>query len=210
MKIIKVSLLAGLVAGTLLAPAVPALADRDKDYGEFRVPRGYIPPAGMCRIWFPHRRLVHQPPPGSCRVLSRQVPHGAYLIANDRRWTHRELHDRHFRHEVFDGPRYWRPTHDRDHSRRSEIREDIRDVREARRDVAEDRAKLQKNIDELNRDRAELKRDIQSGASRKEIARDRREIFEDQRKIAEAKRELNRSENRLDAERRDLRDNYRR
>ena len=204
MKIIKTTILVGLLAGTMLAPAVPALA-KDKDYGEFRVPRGHIPPPGMCRIWFPGRPPGHQPAPGSCRVLSRQVPRGAYLIANDRRWTHGELHDRRFRYDVFDSPRYSHRTYVREDIRRSQVREDIRDVREARRDVAEDRQQLQKSVDELNKDRSELKRDIQSGAGRKEIAQDRREIREGREKVADAKKELQRSENRLERERADLR-----
>jgi hypothetical protein len=204
MKIVKTSLMAGLLVSALLAPTAPALA-KDKDYGEFRVPPGHIPPPGACRIWFPGRPPGHQPAPGSCRVLSRQVPRGAYLIANDRRWTHGELSDRRFRYDVFDGPRYVHRDYDRDYIRRSQLREDMRDVREARRDVAEDRQQLQKNVDELKKDRAELKRDIQSGAGRKEIAQDRREIREGREKVADAKKELQRSENRLERERADLR-----
>jgi len=204
MKIGKTTILAGLLAGTMLAPVAPALA-KDKDYGEFRVPPGHVPPPGACRIWFPGRPPGHQPKPGSCRVLSRQVPRGAYLIANDRRWTYGELSDRRFRYDVFDGPRYSHRDYDRDYIRRSQVREDIRDVREARRDVAEDRQQLQKNVDELKKDRAELKRDIQSGAGRKEIAQDRREIREGREKVADAKKELQRSENRLERERADLR-----
>jgi hypothetical protein len=209
MKIVKTTLLVGLLAGTLWAPAIPALA-KDKDYGEFRVPPGHVPPPGMCRIWFPGRPPGHQPAPGSCRVLSRQVPRGAYLIANDRRWTYGELSDRRFRYDVFDSPRYSSRSYVREDIRRSQIREDVRDVREARRDVAEDRQQLQKNTDELKKDRAELRRDIQNGASRKEIASDRREIRDDRQKIADSRRELQRSEDKLAAERRDLRDNYRR
>jgi hypothetical protein len=209
MKIVKTTMLAGLLAGTLLVPAIPALA-KDKDYGEFRVPPGHVPPPGMCRIWFPGRPPGHQPAPGSCRVLSRQVPRGAYLIANDRRWTYGELRDRHFKHDVFDSPRYSRRYYDRDYSGRSQIREDIRDVREARKDVREDREQHQKNLEELKKDRAELRRDIQNGAGRKEIGQDRRELREDRQKLADSKKEVQRSQNKLEAERRDLRDNYRR
>ena len=209
MKIVKTTMLAALFAGTLLVPTVPALA-KDKDYGEFRVPPGHVPPHGACRIWFPGRPPGHQPAPGSCRVLSRQVPRGAYLIANDRRWTYGDLNDRRFRHDVFDGPRYSSRRYVRDDIRRSEIREDLRDVREARKDVAEDRQQLQKNYNELNRDRAELKRDIQSGASRKEIVKDRREIRDDRNKIADDRKDLQRSENKLEDARQDLRENWRR
>jgi hypothetical protein len=198
MKIMKTTILGLLVAGTLGAVSVPASAD-DHD---FRVPPGHMPPAGKCRIWYPGTPPGHQPPVGDCRTLSRQVPRGATLIGHDRRWSYTELHDRRFRHDVFDRPHY---------SNRSEIREDIRDVRQSRKDVHEDRQDLQKNLDELHRDRAELKKDIRSGASRKEIAQDRREIRDDARKVSANKKDLQQSQEKLQAARRELKeDSHRR
>jgi hypothetical protein len=199
MKIAKTTILAGFLAGTLLLPTIPAMADPHR---EFHVPPGHMPPPGSCRIWFPGRPPGHQPAPGSCRVLSRQVPLGAYLIANDNhRWNHAELNHRHFRHDIFDGPRY---------STRREIRQDIRDVRQARKDVREDREQLQKNRDELIKDRVELKKDLHSGASRKEIAQDRREIRQDLQKVNQNKRDLRESQDRLQSAREELRDDLRR
>ena len=168
----------------------------------FYIPSGHTPPAGMCRIWIPGRPPSHQPAPGSCRVLSRQVPSGAYLIANDNhRWSHAELNDRHFRHDVWDNPRY---------TTRREIREDVRDVRQARKDVREDREQLEKNHTELGRDRAELRKDIRRGASKTEIAQDRREIREDAQKLDQNKRELRQSQDKLQSSRQELKDDLRR
>jgi hypothetical protein len=198
MKVIRTSILAGFLAVTLLAPTGPAMA---KNEHEFHIPPGHLPPPGRCRIWFPGRPPGHQPAPGECRVLSRQVPSGAYLIANDRRWSHGELHDRRFRHDIFDSPRY---------STRREIREDIRDVRQARKDVREDREQLQKNRDELIKDRAELRKDIRSGASKKEIIQDRREIRADVQKVQQSKKDLQQSQDRLQSTRQELKEDLRR
>jgi hypothetical protein len=198
MKIVKITILAGFLAGTLLAPSAPAMAKDDHD---FHIPPGHMPPPGSCRIWFPGRPPGHQPAPGSCRVLSRQVPRGAYLIANDRRWSYGELNDRRFRHDIWDSPRY---------SSRGEIRGDIRDVREARKDVREDREQLQKNRDELIKDRAELRKDVRSGASKKEIVQDRREIRADAQKIQQNKKDLQQSQDKLQSSRQELRDDLRR
>ena len=166
------------------------------------IPAGHTPPSGMCRVWIPGRPPSQQPAPGSCRVLSREVPRGGYLVANDNhRWSYGELNDRNFRHDVWDNPRY---------ATRREIREDVRDVRQARRDVREDREDLQKNVAELKKDRAELRRDIQSGASRKEIAGNRREIREDVQKIDQSKRDLRQSQDKLKAAHQELNNDMRR
>jgi len=44
------------------------------------VPRAYLPPAGLCRVWHRDRPAQDQPPPGPCDVLRRQVPDGAVLV----------------------------------------------------------------------------------------------------------------------------------
>jgi seryl-tRNA synthetase len=77
--------------------------------------------------------------------------------------------------------------------------------------VREDHGQLQKNVDELHKDRAELRRDIRSGASRKEIAQDRREIRDDVRKVSANKKDLQQSQEKLQAARKELReDSHRR
>jgi hypothetical protein len=199
MKIAKIAILTGLLIGALTAPTAPAIA---KDDHKFHIPPGHMPPPGMCRIWIPGRPPGHQPAPGSCRVLSRQVPRGAYLIANDNhRWSYVELNDRHFRHDVWDNPRY---------TTRREIREDVRDVRQARKDVREDREQLEKNRVELSKDRAELRKDVRRGASKTEIAQDRREIREDVQKLDQNKRELRQSQDKLQSSHQELKDDLRR
>lgn len=44
------------------------------------LPKGQLPPPGLCRIWFPGRPPGQQPAPGRCRELRRQVPAGAWLV----------------------------------------------------------------------------------------------------------------------------------
>ena len=67
----------------------PAYEDPDKPYlwitpglssPKPKIPKGHLPPPGLCRIWHPGTPPGLQPPPGNCAVLSRQVPPGAWLI----------------------------------------------------------------------------------------------------------------------------------
>jgi hypothetical protein len=214
MKNVKLTIVGGLLAGVLIVPGLPAIAD---DHGHRHIPPGHLPPAGMCRIWYPGTPPGHQPPPGDCRTLSHRVPRGALLISRDRAWTYEERPayywekhyvnrpDWHRDHRsppyVYDGRRY---------SRNGEIRQDMRDVRDARQDLRQDRQQLEKNRDELKKDRAELRRDIRDGASRKEIRGDRKEIREDRQKIAENKKDVRESRNKLDDARDELRDDLHR
>jgi hypothetical protein len=199
MKIVKTAALGAFVVAAVLVSGTTVMAKDDRH--EFRVPRGHMPPPGMCRVWYPGTPPGRQPKPGDCRTLSRHVPRGAWLIGHDRRWSDTELRDRRFRHADFDGRRY---------SGRKEIYKDIRDVREARREVREDQQQLKKSYEELQRDRADLKKDIRSGANRKEITQGRREIRQDLQKIAENKRELRQSQNKLENARQELREDLRR
>ena len=46
-----------------------------------RIPRGHMPPPGLCRYWYPGRPPGHQPPPGDCRALEYHGPTGrAWLV----------------------------------------------------------------------------------------------------------------------------------
>jgi hypothetical protein len=45
-----------------------------------RIPRGHMPPPGLCRVWYPGRPPGHQPPPGNCHALRHQAPPGAWLV----------------------------------------------------------------------------------------------------------------------------------
>jgi hypothetical protein len=44
------------------------------------VPRGFVPPPGLCRLWRPDRSPALQEPFGPCPVGVPGVPAGAYLI----------------------------------------------------------------------------------------------------------------------------------
>lgn len=48
--------------------------------GPDHIPRGHMPPPGMCRIWYPGEPPGQQPSPGDCRDLRHQVPPGAILV----------------------------------------------------------------------------------------------------------------------------------
>lgn len=57
--------------------AVPRNAQRPKE--TIKVPRGHMPPKGMCRMWYHDRPPGHQPPAVSCRQI-RRVPSNARVI----------------------------------------------------------------------------------------------------------------------------------
>lgn len=89
------------LAGAMALIASPALADPDKDESgkgsyriwdrrdgdrhrdwrehgwddhrrySYRIPRGHLPPPGLCRVWFYDRPPGHQPPPTNCRRAQR-------------------------------------------------------------------------------------------------------------------------------------------
>lgn len=46
-----------------------------------RIPAGYLPPAGYCRLWYPGRPPGHQPAPEPCRRLFLgHHAHGAVIL----------------------------------------------------------------------------------------------------------------------------------
>jgi hypothetical protein len=58
--------------------------DRDGNYvtedSGVHIPRDYLPPRGMCRVWFAGRTLENQPAVESCNGIKNRVPEGAYVI----------------------------------------------------------------------------------------------------------------------------------
>lgn len=50
---------------------------------EFGVPHDSMPPAGLCRVWYPNRPARNQPPPGDCNYLAARLPSGAQLLRGD-------------------------------------------------------------------------------------------------------------------------------
>lgn len=104
-----------LTLAALVAAAAPLAAQgrgRDMD----RVPRGHLPPAGMCRIWVDGVPPGHQSEPTDCATARRHVPRNARVIygaradrsRDDDRWIDRILRDRDGRYEDgrYDDGRY--------------------------------------------------------------------------------------------------------
>jgi hypothetical protein len=196
-------ILAGLVAGALMVPALPALSDADNG--------GHRP------TWSKGdhgRKLGHQKQNNFQR--GKWEDRGRHV--NYKRYERQGRNDRHEfrRHARFD-----RSDHGRFDNRRHgrfdnrgvrhnpEIRQDFKDVRNARKEVQESRRDLHKDYAELRKDRAELRRDIRNGASKEEIFQGRREIRNDLKEIRESRAELNRDQAQLDAARRELRNDLR-
>lgn len=44
------------------------------------IPRGHLPPSGLCRVWYPDAPPGHQPPPQSCGSAFRDAPRGAWVV----------------------------------------------------------------------------------------------------------------------------------
>ncbi|APE44652.1 hypothetical protein BOO69_15465 [Sulfitobacter alexandrii] len=64
-------------AGSYSGPVKMAVRNDINNTGGVNVPRGYYPPAGSCRLWYPDRAATAQPAIGSCNV---DVPLGAVLL----------------------------------------------------------------------------------------------------------------------------------
>jgi hypothetical protein len=216
MSNIRLTIVAGVLAGTLVLPGTSAFAD---EHGKLRVPPGHLPPPGKCRIWYPRRPPGHQPAPGDCRILSRQLPRGAWLVSRERVWEYKDRPDYYYhryrrpglysgKHDPRDDHRYRYGTHDEwSYSRREKVSNRVQDVRDAHKGLRNAQEQLQKNRDELKKDRAELRKDIRDKAGRKEIRQDRREIRDDARKVTEAKKDVRHSQNNLDDAHQELRKN---
>jgi hypothetical protein len=69
-----------LLAALLLAGCAPITVPGTGPVEQVKVPRGYMPPSGKCRIW--HRDLEpdQQPPVGECSELRTRVPPDAVLV----------------------------------------------------------------------------------------------------------------------------------
>lgn len=63
-----------------LLPPQFGSGDERPRYVKDSIPRGHLPPPGLCRLWYPDRPPGHQPPPDSCAALKGQAVAGAWLI----------------------------------------------------------------------------------------------------------------------------------
>jgi hypothetical protein len=57
-----------------------ALQVRHSVLRSLTIPRGFVPPPGMCRVWRAGVAPGRQAPIGNCGMLERQAPAGTYLI----------------------------------------------------------------------------------------------------------------------------------
>ena len=61
--------------------------DRRHHRSAYRVPRGHLPPPGMCRVWLPHRPAGQQPAPTSCRQARYFAErYGGRVVRGERRY----------------------------------------------------------------------------------------------------------------------------
>ena len=73
------SIRTSLTLAALVAAASPLAAQSRGAAGD-KVPRGHLPPAGMCRIWIDDVPPGRQPRPTDCATARRQVPRNARVI----------------------------------------------------------------------------------------------------------------------------------
>jgi hypothetical protein len=87
-----------LAATAALAVAAPLMAQGPRDYAF--VPRGMMPPAGMCRVWIQGVPPGRQPAPTSCAVAARWLPvngrmvYGPAVYNNDRLYQEQIIRER--------------------------------------------------------------------------------------------------------------------
>jgi hypothetical protein len=59
--------------------------DNRRDRWSYGIPRGQLPPPGLCRLWLPDRPAGHQPPPMSCQRARRIAYHHGGEVIRGRR-----------------------------------------------------------------------------------------------------------------------------
>lgn len=66
----------------LAAPAEGQRRDRDRDRND-DIPKAYVPPPGMCRVWLDGVPAGQQPAPTECKTALRNKPAKARVIFGD-------------------------------------------------------------------------------------------------------------------------------
>jgi hypothetical protein len=88
----------------IIAAGASALATAGAAHAQ-RIPKGHLPTAGECRVWYPDRPAGQQPPPSSCREAERRADrYGGRVIYGRHRGSDegRGAYDRRDRHEPGD------------------------------------------------------------------------------------------------------------
>ena len=73
-----------------LVLAASPLAAQGRGHDGDRVPRGHLPPPGMCRIWIDGVPPGRQPEPTDCATARRHAPRNARVIYGDRTMASRD------------------------------------------------------------------------------------------------------------------------
>lgn len=123
------------LAFVALVVMAPPLAAQARGPGSDKVPRGHLPPPGMCRIWIDGVPPGRQPEPTDCATARRRVPRNARVVYGDRvteargddRWNDRARRETDGR---YDG----RYDDRKDDDRTSEARKGDYEKDEARKD----------------------------------------------------------------------------
>jgi hypothetical protein len=187
----RILVLGGLLTAALVAPAMPARADRKEHIQHHENPGkhlGWDKTAGK-KFDEHDRRYYRHPDP---RFYHRDVRYDNWH--QDRRYYgHPE-------------PRFYRRDIRSDYRghNRAEIHQDFKDVRDARKKVSDSRTELRKDYAELRKDRMELRRDLRNGASKDEIIKDRQELRSDMKEIYADRVDLRKNQSSLDSARREL------
>jgi hypothetical protein len=69
----------------------PAVRHGPSTAATLGIPPGHLPPAGLCRVWFPGEPPGHQPRARSCARIERTAPAGSWIIyrpSEDRKVVH--------------------------------------------------------------------------------------------------------------------------
>ena len=73
-----------VLAVTVVAAAATPLGAQEREReGRSEVPRSYLPPPGMCRIWLDNVPPAQQPAPTDCASAVRNRPENGRVIFND-------------------------------------------------------------------------------------------------------------------------------
>ena len=84
---------AGEAAEAQQRPRPPAAAERERDTtrnSASAIPRQYMPPPGMCRIWLKDVPPAQQPAPTDCATAIRKRPSNGRVVFGERRDQERD------------------------------------------------------------------------------------------------------------------------
>jgi hypothetical protein len=84
---------AGIIVGSIVSIAALASSGAaqarsfttpSERQAEVRIPKGFMPPSGMCRIWLENVPPVQQPAPTDCATAIKRKPRNGRVIFGER------------------------------------------------------------------------------------------------------------------------------